>query len=197
MNSPDQLRQPETDRRQPQPPPAAPSSWTASPARTDPQLESCGPSTAPDNPDQPGGMRKPRRKLDPAMKEHICRLVAGGHAINSAALMVGVSPRTVHREKLRDPLFKVRLRQGQESVAKLCFKTMEAAAEEKWQAAERYYKLIYPERYYYKQETIPLKKHEQWTTEVLRFLSTVCTDEQMRQLDRLLNPQPKPKSPAA
>jgi hypothetical protein len=131
------------------------------------------------------------------MKEAVCRLVDEGHGLTSAARIVGVSPRTVSREKDRDPLFKRRLHQGREGVARLCHKTMEAAAGEKWQAAERYYKLVYPERYYYKPETMPLKLHDAFNNELFELLKDIMTDDQMRELDRALKSRSNGKKPAA
>jgi hypothetical protein len=163
--------------------------------RLDPQVEQSGATMVPKDFTPASLPKKSRRKLDPPMKEEICRLVAGGHTLFEAACIVGVNRRTVLREKQRDPLFKMQLSQKRNSIAHLCLNTMHDAAAKKWQAAERFFKLVYPDRYHYRPRMISEKQHEKVLAEMIKIFSSVATPEQMLKLDRLFNSPGKPRMP--
>lgn len=135
--------------------------------------------------------RKSSSKITPYLKQEICQLVAEGFSLNAAAKCMGVSRAAVYRERLRDPEFKTRLSQQQETIARKCINTMQSAAKEKWQAAERLYKLVYPDRYFRRPQMISEKKHNIALAELVKAFSAVATPAQLKQLDHMFNPPPK------
>jgi IS30 family transposase len=129
------------------------------------------------------------------MKDEICRLVARGHSIEAVADIVGVSDRTVYRERKRDPFFKQRLGEKGAEIADLCFEAWRTAAPNKPSAATQLYKFVYPDRYYYRPETITRDQHDAWTEEVFGLFESIATPEQMRELQRELKGGRKRRRP--
>jgi hypothetical protein len=158
-------------------------------------------SSAPANPNHtpetPSASRPsgPNRILDAGLKDEICRLVARGHSIATAADVVGVSDRTVYRERKRDPFFKQRLGEKGEEIADFCFESWKMAAAEKPYAATQLYKFVYPDRYYYRPDTITRKEHDAWTKEVFGLFESIATPDQMRELHQRLNGDRKRRRP--
>jgi hypothetical protein len=142
-----------------------------------------------------GSSQKTHGKLNSMLKEEICRLIADGHTLFDVAGIVGVSRSAIYRERRRDPQFKMQLSQKRHSIAHLCLNTMHDAAAKKWQAAERFFKLVYPDRYHYRPRMISEKQHEKVLAEMIKIFSSVATPEQMLKLDRLFNSPGKPRMP--
>ncbi len=164
-----------------------------------------GPNRTPNSPIPPHGLQSPQpprpakpsgpaRKLDPAMKDHIYRLHARGHSLLAIARIIGVNARTIYRERRRDPFFRQRLGEKGEEIADVCYTSLRAAAPTKPSAAQQLFRLVYPDRYYYKPATITLKQHEAWTNEVLGLFEDIATPKQMQELHQRLSPERKPKS---
>ncbi len=156
---------------------------------TDPQASSPGINSGDLQSEHSLPPPKPKggRRLDAAMKERVCQFVAAGHSIEVAADMVGVSERTIYRERKRDALFGLQLSKDKEEIAGLCLATLKAAAAENWRAAMQLWKMVYPHRWPTRADTISVKQFEKWNGELLRILSTIMTDQQMQQFNQFIN----------
>jgi IS30 family transposase len=158
-----------------------------SPAPRDQKVASgCAAST---NPSADSSLRGAPRKLDSVMKDHIYRLRARGHSLLAIARIIGISDRTIRRERKRDPFFRQRLGENGEQIADICFQSLRDAAPTKPHLVPQLYRLVYPDRYYYRPDTVTVKEHDATITEAFSHFEAVATPEQMRELQRRLSGQ--------
>src|SRR5688572_20798455 len=86
------------------------------------------------------------RRLDFEKKDALCQLVAYGYTVDEAAGSLGVSPRTVRRELLRDQQFNRELLAAQRQPPNPA-KIMQSAARTHWRAAAWLLERTDPERF--------------------------------------------------
>jgi hypothetical protein len=143
------------------------------------------------SPAAPPQAKPARRKLDDAAKEVVCQSVADGCTLAEAAEMVGVSERSIYRERRRDEVFRLRLSRDRQKIAGICVNAARDAAQsdpKNWRAGEFLYKVVYPDRYYARPGRLSIKDFDRWNAELMRVLESILTADQMRQLHERMAP---------
>jgi hypothetical protein len=97
------------------------------------------------------------RKLDPMAYKVILRVLATGGTIRMAADAVGCSRRTIQVAAQREPEFRKAIKQFQSQSKTDSLMTLADAAKENAQIAYKRLRMLYPNDYARKPDTVPVK----------------------------------------